>query len=274
MVEISVPLDPPGSVKGKRTAAVLAALVAAMAYAATLQYDFVWDDTLLIQQSWRLHHWKDLPALLTSHFWAEVGEASQYYRPLVTLSFFLDMRVWGLYPLGFHLTNVLAHVAVTLAVLAVARRAMDGPLAAAICALAFALHPLHAESVSFVSGRTDVIATLFFLLALLAYDRGRDQGRGAFLGWSLAAYLLALLAKEVAITLPAVLVVWDWLVRGDLGDRRAVKRAAARYAAYGAVAGLYLGLRIFAIGGLVDSGAVAWGPPLARVLTTLKIIAS
>ena len=269
-----MPLDPPRSVKGRRAAAVLVALVAAMAYAATLQYDFVWDDTLLIQQSWRLHHWEELPSLLTSHFWAEVGEASHYYRPLVTLTFFLDMRVWGLHPFGFHLTNVLAHAAVTLAVLAVARRAMDGALAAAICALAFALHPLHTESVSFVSGRTDVIATLFFLLALLAYDRGRDQERGAFLAWSLGAYLLALLAKEVAITLPAVLVVWDWLVRGDLGDRRAVKRAAARYAAYGAAAGLYLGLRVFALGGLVDSSVVAWGTPLARTLTTLKVVAS
>jgi Tfp pilus assembly protein PilF len=245
-----------------------------MAYAATLQYDFVWDDTLLIQQSWRLHHWEELPSLLTSHFWAEVGEASQYYRPLVTLTFFLDMRVWGLQPLGFHLTNVLAHVAVTLAVLAIARRAMAGSLAAAISALAFALHPLHTESVSFVSGRTDVIATLFVLLALLAYDRGRDRERGDFLVWSLGAYLLALLAKEVAIALPAVLVVWDWLVRGDLGDRRAVKRAAARYAAYCAVAGLYLGLRVFALGGLVESGGAAWGTPLARALTTLKIAAA
>ena len=88
------------------------------------------------------------------------------------MTFFLDVQAWGLHPLGFHLTNVLAHAAVTLAVLAVARLTLDGEPAAAICALVFALHPLHTESVSFVSGRTDVIATLFFLLALLAYDAG------------------------------------------------------------------------------------------------------
>ena len=62
---------------GPRAASVLAVLVAAAAYAATLGYDLVWDDTLLIQQSWRLHHWQALPSLLTSHFWSEVGEASQ-----------------------------------------------------------------------------------------------------------------------------------------------------------------------------------------------------
>src|SRR5262244_3976676 len=120
MVEMAPPHRP--TAKGRGAAALLVALVAGAAYAATLGYDLVWDDTLLIQDSWRLHHWGQLPTLLLSQFWSEVGQASHYYRPLVTLSFFLDMQVWGLHPFGFHLTNVLAHVAVTLAVLAVARR--------------------------------------------------------------------------------------------------------------------------------------------------------
>ena len=120
MIETSAPSDLPRAMPGQRAASVLVVLVAVAAYAATLGYDLVWDDTLLIQQSWRLHHWNELPSLLTSHFWAEVGEASHYYRPLITLTFFLDMQVWGLHPFGFHLTNVLAHLAVTLAVLAIA----------------------------------------------------------------------------------------------------------------------------------------------------------
>jgi Tfp pilus assembly protein PilF len=271
---MAFPTPDPPQVPDRRAASLVAALVAAAAYVATLGYEFVWDDTLLIQQSWRLHHWKELPSLLGTHLWSEVGEASHYYRPLVTLTFFLDLRVWGLDPLGFHLTNVLAHVAVTLAVLAVARRTMGNGLGAPICALAFALHPLHAESVSFVSGRTDVIATLLFLLALLAYDRGRDGGRRGWIAWSVAAYFLALLAKEVAIALPVMLVVWDRLVRGDLHDRRAVGSAAARCAAYGAVTGVYLGLRMVALGGLVEPGGGAWGPLLTRALTTLRIVAT
>src|SRR6266545_3242341 len=157
MAEISAPPGLPPATPSRRAASLLVAVVAAAAYAATLGYELVWDDTLLIQQSWRLHHWRALPSLLTSHFWSEVGEASHYYRPLVTLTFFLDLQIWGLRPLGFHLTNVLAHLAVTLAVLAVARRALQGELTAVACALVFALHPLHTESVSFVSGRTDVV---------------------------------------------------------------------------------------------------------------------
>jgi Tfp pilus assembly protein PilF len=274
MVERSPSGNAPQVAKPGRAAAFLVAAVAAGAYLPTLGYELVWDDTLLIQQSWRLHHWSELPSLLTSHFWAEVGDSSSYYRPLTTLTFFLDMQVWGLRPAGFHLTNVLAHVAVTLLVLSLARRVLGGELAPPICALAFALHPLHSESVSFVSGRTDVIATLFFLLALLGYTRSRDHGRdGPVLG-SLAAYLLALLAKEVAITLPAVLVVWDRLIGRDLRDRRALWRGAIRYAPYGAVTGLYVGLRVFVLGSLVDSSAGGWGPLLTRGLTALRISAS
>ena len=137
----------------------------------------------------------------------------------------------------------------------------------------FALHPLHTESVSFVSGRTDVIATLFFLLALLAYDRGRAREGWGSIGWSLTAYLLALLAKEVAITLPIMLMLWDRLVRGDLRGHGAAWRALPRYAAYGAATTLYLGLRLFALGGL-ESGGDTWGSVLTRALTTIRILAS
>ena len=169
------------------------------------------------------------------------------------------MQIWGLHPLGFHLTNVLAHAAVTLAVLAVARRTLDGELAAAICALGVRAAPAPHGVRELRLGRTDVVATFFFLLAVLAYDRGRDRERWGPSAWSLAAYLLALLAKEVAIALPVVLMAWDRLVRGDLRDRGAAWRAAPRYAAYGAVAGLYVGLRLFALGGL-PGAREAWAP--------------
>lgn len=254
-------------------APLLVTLAAAAVYAATLAYDLVWDDTLLILQSERLHRWASLPSLLTTHFWAETGEASRYYRPLVTLTFFLDVQVWGLRPLGFHLTNVVAHVAVAAAVWALVRRAAGEP-AATIAGLAFALHPLHGESVSFVSGRTDVLAGLFVVLALVAYDGGREGGHPAATAWSLGAFLLALLAKEVAIGLPALLVAWDRLVRDDLRDRSAVARAAARYAPYVAVVGLYLLLRAQAVGSPGGVGTGSGAPPLSRALTALEIAAS
>ena len=250
------------------------ALAAVLGYAATLTYDFVWDDTLLIQRSWRLHQWRSLPTILGSHFWAEVQEASHYYRPLVTLSFFADVQLWGLTPAGFHLTNLLAHLATSLAVLALGRRLTGSLWAGGIAGLVFALHPLHTESVAFISGRSDVLATLFFLWALLAYAAWRDTGRRWTYVLSLASFFLALTAKEVAATLPAVLLLYDWAARGDLASPRAVGRAVLRCSGYLGVMALYAGIRLVALGRIVDAAASAWGSLVTRLLTTLDIVAT
>jgi tetratricopeptide (TPR) repeat protein len=255
-------------------ASVVVALGAALGYAATLGYDFVWDDTLLIQRSWHLHQWRSLPLLLGSHLWAEVSEASHYYRPLVTLSFFLDVQLWGLAPAGFHLTNLLAHAATSLTVLALARRLTGSLLAGAIAGLAFALHPLHTESVAFVSGRSDVLAALFALCALLGYASWRDAGGWGRYALSLGAFFLALTAKEVAVTLPALLLLWDWATRAAPAGWRRRAPWAMGHAGFVAVLALYAGLRLAVLGRVVDSDPVTWGHAGTRVLTTLGIVAT
>jgi Tfp pilus assembly protein PilF len=267
---VAVPTDAP-RVKPSRTVSLAVVLAALVVYAGTLTFDFVWDDTLLIQRSHQLHRWHDLGRALTSHFWAEVQEASHYYRPLVTLSFFVDLRLWGLNPAGFHLTNVLAHLAAALAVLALARRVTGDEIAAGAAALLFALHPLHSESVAFVSGRSDVLAGLFFVLAVVGYARWRDTGgRIAWLG-SLIAFFLALTAKEVALTLPLALALYDWSRRRG-GGLRAVGRALLRYVPYAGVVGVYATIRVTVLGGLVDADGGAWAPLVVRILTGLKIV--
>jgi protein O-mannosyl-transferase len=263
---------------------VLAVTIATvLAYARTLSFEFVWDDVLLVARSQRLREWSSLPTVLASHFWSEVHEGSHYYRPLVSLSYFLDLHVWGLDPLGFHLTNLLAHLATALAVLVLARRLTGNLLAASIAGVAFALHPIHTESVTFISGRTDVLSTLLFLLALLGYARWRDGGSPLTLAGSLGAFFLALTAKEVAVTLPLILVLWDLLVASpdaaakadvDVPRYRPLVRAAGRYSAYGAVIGLYLVIRMLSLGALVESDPGVWGSLLTRFLTTTKIVAS
>jgi protein O-mannosyl-transferase len=265
-------------------ASIAVALAALLAYAGTLAFDFVWDDTLLIQRSHQLHYWKDLWAALTTHFWAEVQERSHYYRPVVTASFFLDLRIWGLNPLGFHLTNVLAHLAVSLAVLALARRLTGSEVTSGAAGLLFALHPLHVESVAFVSGRTDILATLGFVLALLGYATWRETGRRGPWAGSLVAFAFALGAKEVAVVLVLVLVLHDWW-RGDFarGPRtspldarswRAVVagRALARYAPYALVVAAYVAVRGAVLGGMLDQPTTPWAPLGVRLLTGLEII--
>jgi protein O-mannosyl-transferase len=262
-----------------RAGSIAVAVAALLAYGGTLAFDFVWDDTLLLQRSYMVRHWGGLWTALTSHFWSEAQERSHYYRPVVTASFFLDLRLWGLNALGFHLTNVLAHLAASLAVLALGRRLTGSELAAGAAGLLFALHPLHTESVAFVSGRTDVLATLGFLVALLGYARWRETGRRWSWAGSLVAFALALGAKEVAVTLPLVLALYDW-TRGDFsagpgtGEPRGVaaRRALARYAPYAAILAGYGALRVAVLGGMLDSASTPWAPLGIRVLTGVKII--
>lgn len=251
---------------------LMVAVAALVAYSGTLLYDFVWDDTLLIQQSHRLHQWSSLRAALTSHLFAETQERSQYYRPLITLSFFLDLKIWGLRPMGFHLTNVLAHMAAALALFGLTRRLTANDVTAFAAAALFAVHPVHSESVAFISGRTDVLAALFFLLTVRTYMGWRDSGRSGLLAVSLGAYLLAMASKEVAVTLPAILAAYDWSHRGDLRTPAAAARALARYLPYGGVVALYAWARVAALGQVVDSSAPPWGDLITRALTSLKIV--
>jgi tetratricopeptide (TPR) repeat protein len=143
-----------------------------------------------------------------------------HYIPLTWLTFGLDYVVWGMNPLGYHLTNNLLHAAnaflvalLALRLLAKATALAGRPLtiAAGVAALFFALHPLRAESVAWATERRDVLSGLFFLLSILVYLRAGEAARHR--RWLLAAaagaYALALASKSIVMTLPAVLVLLD-----------------------------------------------------------------
>ena len=138
------------------------------------------------------------------------GGSGSYYRPILLLSFMMDKFVWGLEESFMHLENIIFHLANTLLLYSVARRATDylpepSPVAPFVAALFFAIHPLNTESVNWISGRTDLLACFFLLLAMFLMLKLK-------LNWShsfMAAFcmLLACLVKETAIFfLPAALL--------------------------------------------------------------------
>src|SRR3990172_5426191 len=116
--------------------------------------------------------------------------------------------------------------------------------------------------------------TYDFLWALLAYAAWRDTGRRWTYGLSLASFFLALMAKEVAATLPAVLLLYDWAARDGVASPRAVGRAVLRCSGHLRIMALYAGIRLVALGRIVDAEASAWGSLLTRLLTTLDIVAT
>lgn len=142
---------------------------------------------------------------------------SANWHPLTWISHMTDVELFGLDPAGHHLTSLLIHLANTI-LLFLVLRSMTGALwRSAFAAALFAVHPMHVESVAWVSERKDVLSALFWLLTMAAYLRYvRKPGRAAYLAVILL-YMAGLMAKPMVMTLPLVLLVLDFWPLGRLG---------------------------------------------------------
>ena len=224
-------------------------------YAPSLAHPFFADDAIHLERARALRGalWRGLGeswilrAADASAWWSPPDLAVPYFRPLVTLAFAADTRLWGLSAWGFHLTNLLLHAATTLLVYGLARRLLASPAAAFAAAALFAVHPCHAEAVLWVSGRTELLAGVAAAASVLLYASSRQETpwRRVRLAASLAALGVALLAKESAAAIPFVLLLYEAVVPATEPLRR---RLAGPLLAMGVVAA-YLGVRVAVLGG-------------------------
>jgi Tfp pilus assembly protein PilF len=198
---------------------ILIAAATLLAYLPAIRGGWVWDDN---------HHVTDNVDLLTLHglkeLWLRPGATPQYY-PLTHTTFWIEHHLWSNRPLGYHLDNVLLHVANAVMVGLILRRlnARGYILAAAL----FALHPVQVESVAWVTERKNVLSGFFYLAALWmamdAWKIGEQNARRFPRYWlCLLLFVLALLSKTVTSTLPAVVLLLIWWKR-----RRVTAREAA-----------------------------------------------
>ena len=195
-------------------------------YLSTLQYDFLptWDDGVYVLQNYRIHQldWGNAADVFRLH--PQRGRMpNAQYTPLVELSFMLEKHLFGLAPGLFHLTNVLLHGLNSLLVFLFLRRLARNAAGAWLAAAFFAVHPLHVESVAWVTERKDMLSALFYLLGLTFYLRRRDGG-GTWNGWAAwLSGLAAFLSKPLAVTLPAACLLCDYYRQGRV-ERKAVAR--------------------------------------------------
>jgi len=228
--------------------AILTGLVAALCYAQTLNSEFVSDDHFLILENPIVQN-NDLAKIFLSRFWI-TSASSLYYRPLVTLSYWIDLHLWGVNPKGFHLTNIILHVLNSIMVF-LAFKQWSGDLKTGFfTGLLFAVLPAHTQSVSWVSGRTDLICTLFGLTAFWIYLRARDAGGP--LGWktisaSALCFLIAALAKETAAVFP-VLVLAAEIIRPGARKFKPDKGGIVYYCVLAAVLLFYFLIRRAVLG--------------------------
>jgi Tfp pilus assembly protein PilF len=147
---------------------------------------------------------------LKSVLWAFTTPYASNWHPLTWLSHMLDCELFGLNPLGHHLTNLLFHIANTLLLFWVLKRMTGAIWQSAFVAAAFALHPQHVESVAWVAERKDLLSGFFWMLTIAAYIRYAE--RPCVGGYLLVvlAFCLGLMAKPMVVTLPFVLLLLDY----------------------------------------------------------------
>ncbi len=142
--------------------------------------------------------------------WAWTSFERSNWHPLTWLSLMLDAQFYGLNAGGYHLTNLLLHLGNAVLLFVWLRVATGARWPSALTAFFFVAHPLHVESVAWVTERKDVLSTLFFFLTLLAYTR-YALGRSRMFYWlALALFALGLTAKPMLVTLPPLLLLLDY----------------------------------------------------------------
>jgi tetratricopeptide (TPR) repeat protein len=209
----------------------LAALIVATlaAYRPAWNGGLVWDDDAHVTA----------PALRTAEglrrIWLEPGATQQYY-PLVHSAFWVIGRVSGERTLAYHLVNILLHATSAFLIALLLRRlAIPG---AALAALVFALHPVHVESVAWISELKNTLSGVLYLASALAYVRFDRTRNGRSYAVALVLFLGALLSKSVTATLPAALLVVFWWQRGRIEWRKDISPLVPFFVV-GVTAGLY-----------------------------------
>jgi tetratricopeptide (TPR) repeat protein len=223
------------------------------AYLPSLDNDFTnWDDTQYVLDNSQVKH-PDLGVIVSSPIAAN-------YHPLTILSLAANYRISGLHPGSYHAVNLLLHLANTALVFAFVWTLSAGRRwTTAVTSLFFGIHPMHVESVAWVSGRKDVLYAFFFLAGLIAYLRYAKTRRWEWWWATGLAFLASLASKPAAVVFPVTLLLVDWYQRRPWSPRLLLEKSA--WFAASLAAGL-LTIRAQSLGGALEQ---QWDP-VSRVL--------
>lgn len=274
---------------GPARTAFLICVLSLLSYANSLGGDFVFDDTDQIVENQDIRSWDNLGRAFTTHVWAfrEKPEALRvpipppYYRPLFTILFTIEYKLFGLWPQGWHLVSLLLHILCSIGVFYVLQFLASRGVAA-LAAMLFAVYSIHVESVSWISGVTDPLFGFFFLASFYFYLKHKKELKRSLLVWSLVMFALSTLSKETALSL-VLLIFCAELIEGTGESSSSTKaslsgvstrltRAAVMTLPYFGVAVLYLIPRYLVIGGISWDNPHTYSGPFINVLLTIPFV--
>ena len=249
---------------------ILILTVSIVVFYQTLRFDFVADDWRLIYDRMSfLEDWNNLNVAFTQPFPAVTYEPIPFYRPIITLVNFINFHLVGKLTYGYHWVNLGFHTLNALLIYLLVFLLFKSELLSLFTSLFFAAHPIHTNSVVWISGRTDLIACFFVLLSVIFFVKRKDHVgalRILLLAGSILSYLFALFSKEIALALPLFLFVWDYVSEKD-----SIKKKILPYLPFAAVTILYILLRISIIGNLGGGKPYTSANIFQRFLTSFAI---
>jgi len=205
---------------------ILIILLGLVAYGNTVFNSLICDDEFVIKKNIFIRSFDNLPRLFNksyltkssdifftnTHDKYDIGSAELSYRPVTTLSHMLEYAIWKLDPVGYHIDNMLLHILCAILLYIFVFLVLNNAAIAFWSGLIFVIHPIHAEVVNIVSFREDILVGIFALFSLITYILYKRQSyskRSMFYGLSVLSFSLALFSKEMAITIPALIILYD-----------------------------------------------------------------
>src|SRR3990172_5959631 len=240
---------------------------------------FVYDDFKIIVENCFIKEWKYFPKIFTKDYFTISGEMS--YRPVVTITYFIDYAIWRLNPFGFHLTNIILHTINAVLFYLLLNIVLPSKKIVLFSALFFVTHLAITETVNAIGYREDLLSATFLLVSFIYFVKSdsllyRKSSKRRFVSYyviSLIAYLSALFSKEMAITFPGLLLFFAIVTEQKIWPG-IVKRFKGIYTGYIAITAFYLIIRFVVLRNHELTVTYQPGGFWVNAFTMIKILAS
>jgi tetratricopeptide (TPR) repeat protein len=224
-------------------------------YLPTFRGEFILDDNPLIKNNPYIKGEHSISSYLTQEDGivdrTQIGSNyhTGYYRPLINLTYWIDHRIWGMNAPGFRTTNLILHLLSCFLLYHLILLFVNDQRAAFLATLLFSLHPVHTESVAWITSRNNILVTLFSLLCFYFYLKGKENGSYLKIWVSGFCFMLATLSKEFALMLLPIMLLHQWLFDEEKGN---IRKTLYTYLPFVLVLIIYFLLRHSATGSLLS----------------------
>lgn len=217
-------------------------LIGAIVYFNSLRNPFIWDDDALIVNNHLIRFWGDFFKIFSNDIIAQSNFVTSFYRPLQILSYAIDYLSWGLNPLGFHITSIALFIINAILVFFFVNLIIKNYWVSFVAGLFFLVHPIYPESVTYLSGRADILVGIFFLLGFIGFIKYSENQKLPWFLLSILSFCLALLSKEMALIFPITLLFYCLCFRK--AQLLKLKAIFLRCLPFFIAAGIYIVLRL------------------------------